>query len=467
MSLPTKNRSALPFVVVQNDIINLIELVYNNELIIYLDYFQDLCLLCRKIISPKILLHQFLNRCIQPPPKAVIDCSVEYLKQIGAFHNDESLTPWGNVMGKMPVEPRLTKMLMFGLAFNCIEPVVTIVSFISLRGPWPLPALPENQPFLANRLRQYGCEARSDHLSLLGLFTAWQKAKLNGKRKVFCRDHFLRGGIMDLVLLKRNELLTQLYCLSYLKNIPSSAVEERNQQGNSWAVIKACLTAGLAPQFAFVDKKNSKLKTNLLDNLPIGNQSICHRGIRNFPTDWLIYEACVPQNSIQNMTCINPLLLILFGSNCPWEINDFDDISEPTEHMSLFILNHWVYLLGKNTSLKAIIDIKKYIEKHILLFLTVPNMFSGANADKTFDLLSIILNKEDTCTDFERKNFGRKPLISCTRFNYTLQPFDLSECLDVDCPNEIFLTALLMECNAHFISSALSEKEESVRETSV
>jgi HrpA-like RNA helicase len=39
----------------------------------------------------------------------------------------------------LPVEPKLGKMLIFGAIFNCLDPILTIVSGLSVRDPFLTP----------------------------------------------------------------------------------------------------------------------------------------------------------------------------------------------------------------------------------------------------------------------------------------------------------------------------------------
>lgn len=94
--------------------------------------------------------------------------AVDFLKMIGALDENENLTKLGmfvNVFGKLcygefhtlililsfllhgtgrylsmlPVDPKLGKMLIMGAVFRCLDPVLTIVSGLSVRDPFLLP----------------------------------------------------------------------------------------------------------------------------------------------------------------------------------------------------------------------------------------------------------------------------------------------------------------------------------------
>lgn len=45
----------------------------------------------------------------------------------------------GKHLSMLPVEPKLGKMLIFGAIFNCLDPILTIVSGLSVRDPFLTP----------------------------------------------------------------------------------------------------------------------------------------------------------------------------------------------------------------------------------------------------------------------------------------------------------------------------------------
>lgn len=45
----------------------------------------------------------------------------------------------GNYLTKLPMEPKLGKMLILGSIFNCLDPVATIVAGLSVRDPFLTP----------------------------------------------------------------------------------------------------------------------------------------------------------------------------------------------------------------------------------------------------------------------------------------------------------------------------------------
>ncbi|XP_031621966.1 3'-5' RNA helicase YTHDC2-like [Contarinia nasturtii] len=91
-----------------------------------------------KILAPYISIENFLNKGLEPPPRENIRQSIELLKKIDALDTDERLTYLGNHLINMPVDSQLGKMILYSIALQCIDPVVTIVSGISHQDPFVL-----------------------------------------------------------------------------------------------------------------------------------------------------------------------------------------------------------------------------------------------------------------------------------------------------------------------------------------
>ena len=59
----------------------------------------------------------FLSKAVEPPPiDAVIEAEV-MLRAMRALDSNDELTPLGKLLAKMPIEPRLGKMIIYGCIF--------------------------------------------------------------------------------------------------------------------------------------------------------------------------------------------------------------------------------------------------------------------------------------------------------------------------------------------------------------
>ena len=60
----------------------------------------------------------FLNKAIESPPMHAVIDSLILLKEMQALGDNECLTPLGYILAKLPIEPRLGKMIILGCIFK-------------------------------------------------------------------------------------------------------------------------------------------------------------------------------------------------------------------------------------------------------------------------------------------------------------------------------------------------------------
>ncbi len=56
-----------------------------------------------------------------------------------ALDEDEELTSLGYHLARLPVEPRIGKMILFGAMFCCLDPILTIAASLSFKDPFVIP----------------------------------------------------------------------------------------------------------------------------------------------------------------------------------------------------------------------------------------------------------------------------------------------------------------------------------------
>ncbi|RHN40514.1 putative RNA helicase [Medicago truncatula] len=93
--------------------------------------------LCLQIKSLQVeSIGKFLSSALEAPDPRAVQNAIEFLTTIGALDEDENLTNLGKVLSILPVDPKLGKMLIMGAIFRCFDPVLTIVSVLSVRDPF-------------------------------------------------------------------------------------------------------------------------------------------------------------------------------------------------------------------------------------------------------------------------------------------------------------------------------------------
>lgn len=116
----------------------------------------------------------FLSKAIEPPPlDAVIEAEV-LLREMKCLDQNDELTPLGRIIAKMPIEPRLGKMMVLGCIFMCGGPLATMAANSST---FPeIFTLDMGQRRLSYHQKALAGDRHSDHVAML---TAFEVKKFN------------------------------------------------------------------------------------------------------------------------------------------------------------------------------------------------------------------------------------------------------------------------------------------------
>ncbi|XP_016385759.1 ATP-dependent RNA helicase A-like [Sinocyclocheilus rhinocerous] len=114
----------------------------------------------------------FLSKAIEPPPLDAVIEAEHTLRELDALDCNDELTPLGRILAKLPIEPRLGKMMIMGCIFNVGDAVCTI----SAATCFPEPFINEGKR-LGFVHRNFAGSRFSDHVALLSVFQAWDEVR--------------------------------------------------------------------------------------------------------------------------------------------------------------------------------------------------------------------------------------------------------------------------------------------------
>jgi len=138
---------------------------------------------------PEISDFPFLD---PPSPKHIAE-GYRALREVGALDKHKDLTDVGRRLARLPVDPRLGRMLIEAEKTGCLAELLVIVAGLSVPDPRERPADKQAE---ADRAQARWRDGESDFSGLLRLWLdlaplrhgrGWQRNKL----RKFCRDHFL------------------------------------------------------------------------------------------------------------------------------------------------------------------------------------------------------------------------------------------------------------------------------------
>ncbi len=125
-----------------------------------------------------------------PEPKMISD-GYKLLEELGALDHKKNLTEIGQQLARLPVDPRVGRMVLAAHHIGSLAELLVIASALSVQEPRERPH--EKQQAADERHKAFADE-RSDFLAYLKLWTAYhhQAERLsNNKLRRWCRDHFI------------------------------------------------------------------------------------------------------------------------------------------------------------------------------------------------------------------------------------------------------------------------------------
>lgn len=86
---------------------------------------QEICLdiKAQAFQSP---IREFLASAIEPPAPSAVENSVVNLQALDCLTEEEKLTPLGRLLAALPVHPSLGKMIVLGVIFRCLDPMLIL-----------------------------------------------------------------------------------------------------------------------------------------------------------------------------------------------------------------------------------------------------------------------------------------------------------------------------------------------------
>jgi ATP-dependent helicase HrpA len=128
---------------------------------------------------------------MEPPRRAMVRDGYRTLQELGALDAERRLTDLGRRLARLPVDPRIGRMILAAEHEQCLGEVLVIAAALSAQDPRERPMDQRAQADAAHA--EYQDEA-SDFLSFLNIWSAYHEHKRHlswNKLRAWCRDHYL------------------------------------------------------------------------------------------------------------------------------------------------------------------------------------------------------------------------------------------------------------------------------------
>ncbi|ADL56596.1 ATP-dependent RNA helicase HrpA [Gallionella capsiferriformans] len=145
---------------------------------------------------------------IEPPTPRMIADGYQLLSELNAIDDERNLTKLGHELAKLPLDPKISRLLLAGRQYQCLTEILIIASALSVQDPRERPL---DRQEAADAAHKRFADERSDFLAFIKMW-AWFEQALAHKQsnRLFseeCRKNFLS----PLRLREWRELYQQLH----------------------------------------------------------------------------------------------------------------------------------------------------------------------------------------------------------------------------------------------------------------
>ncbi|KAF1470547.1 hypothetical protein FQV18_0004326, partial [Eudyptula minor novaehollandiae] len=263
----------------------------------------------------------FLRKLMDPPSCDAVMLAINHLMELNALDRQEELTPLGVHLARLPVEPHIGKMILFGALFCCLDPVLTIAASLSFKDPFVIPLGKEK--VADARRKELSKNTKSDHLTVVNAFTGWEETRRRGFRteKDYCWEYFLSSNTLQMLHNMKGQFAEHLLAAGFVNSRdpkdPKSNINSDNEK-----LLKAVICAGLYPKVAKIRPSFSKKRKMVkVCTKTDGTVNIHPKSVNveetEFHYNWLVYHLKMRTSSIYLYDCteVSPYCLLFFGGD--------------------------------------------------------------------------------------------------------------------------------------------------------
>lgn len=235
---------------------------------------------------------EVLSAALDPPSAKNIRRAILRLQEFSALDTTEKLTSLGSILAKLPLDVLLGRLSVFGLLFQCLDAVITIVASFGTKSIF----VDQN---MGNSVKMVFARGDSDFLTTYNAYIGWKKALEAGTGNSFCQKYHLNSHQLQQLEEQKTQLFynladAQLIVLdtdeiaalqrARTRRSATFQIPERYNKLSTEAVISAVIAIALHPKL--LHKEGNGLR-NVYNNqqLQLAPTSVN----RGKPPNWICY----------------------------------------------------------------------------------------------------------------------------------------------------------------------------------
>ncbi|MBW2063717.1 MAG: ATP-dependent RNA helicase HrpA [Deltaproteobacteria bacterium] len=191
----------------------------------------------------------------KPSPRRIKD-GFDLLSELGAVRKEGDrvlLTDTGRLMARMPMDPKISRMILEARKEDCIREVAIIASALSIQDPRERPL---EKSVEADRAHAPFKHPDSDFITLLNIWNKYQntlkRLKTQAMMRKFCKEHFLSFARMR----EWAYVFEQIMSILREQRIPLGRAGKREVTESLYGAIHRSILSGLLSNIAMKKEKN-------------------------------------------------------------------------------------------------------------------------------------------------------------------------------------------------------------------
>jgi ATP-dependent helicase HrpA len=145
---------------------------------------------------------------IEPPTPRMIADGYQLLAELGAIDEARQLTRLGHDLARLPLDPKIARLLLAGRQYQCLTEILIIASALSVQDPRERPL---DRQVVADAAHKRFADERSDFLAYLKVWAWFEQALAEKKSNRLMAEECRRNFLSPLRLREWRELHQQLH----------------------------------------------------------------------------------------------------------------------------------------------------------------------------------------------------------------------------------------------------------------
>ncbi len=173
---------------------------------------------------------------IEPPTSRMIADGYQLLSELNAIDEERKLTPLGYDLAKLPLDPKIARLLLAGRQYQCLTEILIIASALSMQDPRDRPL---DRQEAADAAHKRFADERSDFLAFIKIWAWFEQAVARKQSNRLLAEECRKNFLSPLRLREWRELYQQLHT-----QVTEMGMRE-NQLPASYEQIHKALLCGL------------------------------------------------------------------------------------------------------------------------------------------------------------------------------------------------------------------------------